>query len=216
MHWNSIDVDKFKTTDENKDKFKKELVQEFNVDADKPIILFVGNRIKRKNVELLIEAKKEMSMKANLVIVGDGPQSEELKAKCEKEHIEDVYFTGTRRDVEDIIPSCDLLVLPSFSESFGLVLIEALSCGKPVIGSNVGGIKEIITEDVGLLIDPNDPSDLANAIDRVLSDEKLMERFKSNARDRAKEICSDQAPAANVGSRSRRTLRKRFSRCCTR
>ena len=194
LHWNSIDVSKFKTTEENKDKFKKELVQEFGIDADKPIILFVGNIIKRKNVELLIDAKKEMSVEANLVIVGDGPQSKELKEKCEKEDIQNVYFTGTRRDVEDVIPSCDLLVLPSFSESFGLVLIEALSCGKPVIGSNVGGIKEIITEDVGLLIDPNDPTDLANAIDRVLSDDELMERFKSNARDRAKDFGETKLP----------------------
>ena len=149
-----------------------------------------------------------MSVEANLVIVGDGPQSKELKEKCEKEDIQNVYFTGTRRDVEDVIPSCGLLVLPSFSESFGLVLIEALSCGKPVIGSNVGGIKEIITEDVGLLIDPNDPTDLANAIDRVLSDDELMERFKdrvlsddelmerfkSNARDRAKDFGETKLP----------------------
>ena len=159
LHWNSIDVNKFKTTEENKDKFKK-----------------------------------EMSVEANLFIVGDGPQSKELKEKCEKEDIQNVYFTGTRRDVEDVIPSCGLLVLPSFSESFGLVLIEALSCGKPVIGSNVGGIKEIITEDVGLLIDPNDPTDLANAIDRVLSDDELMERFKSNARDRAKDFGETKLP----------------------
>ena len=194
LHWNAVDVDKFKTTKENEGKFRKELVHKFNIAADKPIILFVGNIIKRKNVELLIDAKKEMSVEANLVIVGDGPQSKELKEKCEKEDIQNVYFTGTRRDVEDVIPSCGLLVLPSFSESFGLVLIEALSCGKPVIGSNVGGIKEIITEDVGLLIDPNDPTDLANAIDRVLSDEELMERFKSNARDRAKDFGETELP----------------------
>ena len=97
-------------------------------------------------------------------------------------------------DVEDIIPSCDLLVLPSFTESFGLVLIEALACGKPVIGSNVGGIKEIITEDVGLLIDPNDSTDLANAIDRILTDNDLMEKFKSNARNRAKDFAETKLP----------------------
>ncbi|MBE6512453.1 MAG: glycosyltransferase family 4 protein [Methanobrevibacter olleyae] len=198
LHWNSIDVTKFKTTEENKDKFKKELVQEFSIDPNKPIILFVGNIIKRKNVGLLIEAKKEMSVEANLVIVGDGPLSKELKEKYEKEHdegnLDNVYFTGSRKDVEDIIPSCDLLVLPSFSESFGLVLIEALSCGKPVIGSDVGGIKEIITEDVGLLIDPNDPSDLAKSIDRILSDEELMEKFKSNARNRAKDFGETKLP----------------------
>ena len=71
LHWNSVDVSKFKTTEENKDKFKKELVQEFNIDADKPIILFVGNIIKRKNVDLLIEAKKEMKSSFSLFDIGD-------------------------------------------------------------------------------------------------------------------------------------------------
>ena len=194
LHWNAVDIDKFKTTKENEDKFKKELVQEFNIAADKPIILFVGNLIKRKNVDLLLEAKKEMDTDAYLVIVGDGPLLEQLKAKVEKEHLDNVYFTGSRRDVEDIIPSCDLLVLPSLSESFGLVLIEALACGKPVIGSNVGGIKEIITEDVGLLINPNDSKDLANAIDRIFSDKDLMEKFKSNARNRAKDFAEVKLP----------------------
>lgn len=189
LHWNAVDVNKFKTTKENESKFKEELVQEFNIDENKPIILFVGNLIKRKNPDLLLEAKKKMKSEANLVFVGDGPLMKDLKAKCEKEtggKLDNVYFIGPRRDVEDIIPSCDLLVLPSLSESFGLVLIEALACGKPVIGSNIGGIKEIITEDVGLLIEPNDSEDLAKSIDRILSDEELMEKFKSNARDRAK------------------------------
>lgn len=198
LHWNAVDVNKFKTTKENESKFKKELVQEFNIDDDKPIILFVGNVIKRKNVDLLLEAKKRMDTKANLVIVGDGPLLGQLKAKAENEHhegtLENVCFTGSRTDVEDIIPSCDLLVLPSFSESFGLVLIEALSCGKPVIGSNVGGIKEIITEDVGLLIDPNDSEDLAKAIDKIFSDKDLMEKFKSNARNRAMDFAETKLP----------------------
>ena len=198
IHWNSVDMNKFKTTKENEDKFRRELVQEFNVDEDKPIILFVGNIIKRKNVDLLIEAKKQIQNNASLVFVGDGPYLEKLKNKVEHEclegNLDNVYFIGSRGDVEDIIPSCDLLVLPSFSESFGLVLIEALACGKPVIGSNIGGIKEIITEDVGLLIDPNDSKDLANAIDRILSDDDLREKFKSNARDRAKVFGETKLP----------------------
>ena len=203
LHWNSVDINKFKTTKENESKFRKELVHEFNIAADKPIILFVGNIIKRKNVDLLLEAKKQLNTKANLVVVGDGPLLEQLKAKAEKEYfdgnLENVYFTGSRTDVEDIIPSCDLLVLPSFTESFGLVsfglvLIEALACGKPVIGSNVGGIKEIITDDVGLLIDPNDSEDLTKAIDRILTDKNLMEKFKSNARNRAKDFAETKLP----------------------
>ncbi|MBR5504171.1 MAG: glycosyltransferase family 4 protein [Methanobrevibacter sp.] len=194
LHWNSVDIDKFKTTEENKDLFKKELIKEYNLDSDKPMILFVGNIIERKNVDLIIEAKKKLSSDANIVIVGDGPLLRKLKEKVKEEEIADVYFTGAKTNMEDIYPSCDLLVLPSFTESFGLVLIEALSCGKAVIGSNIGGIKEIITDDVGLLIDPNYTDDLVNAIDKILQDEDLLNKFKSNARNRAKDFSKTELP----------------------
>ena len=198
LHWNSVDIGKYLTTEENKDKFKKELMKEYSLDQDKPIILFVGNIIKRKNVDLIIEAKKQIKADANIVIVGDGPLLGKLKEKVKKESEEgkmsDVYFTGAKTNMEDIYPSCDLLVLPSFTESFGLVLIEALACGKPVIGSNIGGIREIITEDVGLLIDPHSSEDLANAIDKILQDEDLMNNFKSNARNRAKDFSKTELP----------------------
>ena len=178
LSWNSVDIDKF-SAKEN-DSFKKE-----NKLEDKPIVLFVGNLIKRKNVDSLLEAKKIAHSDYYLVIVGDGPQFKKLMKKVEDENIRDVIFTGSRNDVENIIPSCDLLVLPSLSESFGLVLIEALACGKPVIGSNVGGITEIINDDVGLLVDPNKVSSIASAIDRLVNDEDLRLVLSLNARNRA-------------------------------
>ena len=176
--WNSVDIDKFSPN--NDYSFKKEFKLE-----DKPIVLFVGNLIKRKNVDSLLEAKKIAYSDYYLVIVGDGPLFKKLNKKVEEENIRDVIFAGSRNDVENIIPSCDVLVLPSFSESFGLVLIEALACGKPVIGSNVGGITEIITEDVGLLVNPNKISSIASAIDNVINDDDLRNSLSSNARDRA-------------------------------
>ncbi|MDL2246504.1 glycosyltransferase family 4 protein [Methanobrevibacter sp. OttesenSCG-928-K11] len=187
IYWNSVDIDKFKPN--NDYKFKKEM----NLN-DKPIVLFIGNIIKRKNVNSLIEAKKLSKTDYNLVIVGDGPLLKSLKEKVAKENIKDVVFTGKRNDIEDIIPSCDLLVLPSYSESFGLVLIEALACSKPVIGSNVGGIKEIITDDVGLLVDPNNNKEISSKIDLILNDEKLKENFKENARLRAKKFSKVEIP----------------------
>ena len=117
-----------------------------------------------------------------------------VESKVENENISDVRFLGSRSDVENIIPGCDVLVLPSFSESFGLVLIEALACGKPVIGSNVGGISEIITDDVGLLIDPNDSSTLARAIDKVIGDEEFRQNLASNARKRAIDFSKVEIP----------------------
>ncbi|MBQ2831508.1 glycosyltransferase family 4 protein [Methanobrevibacter sp.] len=177
--WNSVDIDKF-SLKEN-DSFKQE-----NKLVDKPIVLFVGNLIRRKNVESLIEAKKIANSDYYLVIVGDGPLYKKLNKKVEDENVRDVIFTGSRNDVENIIPSCDVLVLPSFSESFGIVLIEALACGKPVIGSDVGGITEIINEDVGLLINPNKVSSIASAIDKVINDEEYRVALSLNARSRAK------------------------------
>ena len=178
INLNSVDIEKFSQNGD--DSFKNELGLE-----DKPIVLFVGNLIKRKNVDSLLEDKKISNSNYYLVIVGDGPLFKKLKKRVEEENIRDVIFTGSRNDVERIIPSCDVLVLPSFSESFGLVLIEALACGKPVIGSNVGGITEIITDDVGLLVNPNKVSSIAGAIDTVINDDEFRYSLSSNARARA-------------------------------
>ena len=178
LSWNSVDINRFST--KSNDSFKKEYKLE-----DKPIVLFVGNLIKRKNVDSLLEAKKVANSDYYLVVVGDGPLFKKLTKKVEEEHIRDVIFTGSRDDVEDIIPRCDVLILPSFSESFGLVLIEALACGKPVIGSDVGGISEIITDDVGMLIDPTKVSSIAMAVDRMINDENLRLILSMNARNRA-------------------------------
>ncbi len=178
LSWNSVDINKFSS--KANDSFKKE-----NKLEDKPIVLFVGNLIKRKNVESLLEAKKVSQSDYYLVIVGDGPLFKKLSKKVEEENIHDVIFTGSRNDVENIIPSCDVLVLPSYSESFGLVLIEALACGKPVIGSDVGGITEIINNDVGLLVNPNKVSSIAKAIDTIIGDDDFRLILSLNARNRA-------------------------------
>lgn len=191
LSWNSVDINKFSNRED--DSFKKE----FGL-TDKPIVLFVGNLIKRKNVDSLLEAKKIANSDYYLVVVGDGPLFKKLKKKVEDENIRDVIFTGARDDVECIIPSCDVLVLPSLSESFGLVLIEALACGKPVIGSDVGGITEIITEDVGLLVNPNKIPSIAKAIDKMINDENFRYVLSLNARPRAMDFSTVTIPYDEV------------------
>ena len=183
LYWNSVDINKFS-------KDNKNLLDNHG----KPIVLFVGNIVKRKNVNLILEAKKQSKTDYELVIVGDGPLKKDLENKVKTENISDVRFLGSRRDVENIIPGCDVLVLPSFSESFGLVLIEALACEKAVIGSDVGGISEIITDDVGLLIDPNDSSSLSDAIDKIIGDDGFRNKLSSNARKRAIDFSKVEIP----------------------
>ena len=191
LSWNSVDINKFSNSEDN--SFKKEFKLK-----DKPIVLFVGNLIKRKNVDSLLEAKKVANSDYYLVVVGDGPLFKKLSKKVEDENIRDVIFTGSRNDVEHIIPSCDVLVLPSFSESFGLVLIEALACGKPVIGSNVGGITEIINENVGMLVNPNKIPSIAKAIDIMVNDDDLRHILSLNARNRALDFSEVVIPYEEV------------------
>lgn len=199
LNWNTVDINEFKIANNDSDHHSKNnsnynFKNELNIPKDKPIILFVGNIIKRKNVATIIDAKKQLKSGCVLVVVGDGPLLNSLKEKVKVENVEDVIFTGARNDIANVIQNSDLLILPSYSESFGLVLIEALACGKPVIGSNVGGIKEIITDDVGLLVEPTDFRGLANSIDLILSDKKLREKFQSNARNRAMDFSEVDIP----------------------
>lgn len=190
IHHNSVDISKFKI--ENDYNFRGELERDYNLNNDYPIVAFVGNLIPRKNVNSLIDAKRLSDIPYNLLVVGDGPEAKRLKEQSKD--LDNIYFVGSRGDVENILPSCDMLILPSHSESFGLVLIEALACGKAVIGSNVGGIKEIINEDVGLLIDPENPSTINEEITKILTNEDLKNKFESNARSRAMDFAKVEIP----------------------
>ncbi len=190
IHHNAVDITKFKPNSDN--IFRKELEKDYGLNNDYPILLFVGNLIDRKNVDGLIEAKKLSKTNYNLVIVGRGPEMKKLKDQSQD--VDNVYLTGARGDVDKIIPSSDIVILPSHSESFGLVLIEALACGKGVIGSYAGGISEIITPDVGLLVNSEDFQSIADAIDKVFSDDDLKNKFSENARERAKVFSNMEIP----------------------
>ncbi|KZX14600.1 glycosyltransferase family 4 protein [Methanobrevibacter filiformis] len=192
INLNAVDINKFKP--DNSYLFKKELIKDYDIIENQAIILYVGRLDKEKNVESLIEAKKHLKTPSTLVIVGYGPLENNLKEKIKKEKISNVIFTGKRKDIENIIPSSDILVLPSFYESFGIVLIEALSCGKPVIGSDIKSIRSIITEDVGLLIDPNNTKDITNKIDLILTNKDLKKKMEKNARQRALLFSKIQIP----------------------
>ena len=106
---------------------------------------------------------------------------------------------GYRADVLDIMFALDLLVLPSHSEAFGRVLVEAMAAGKPVIGANVGGIPEIIEDGVtGLLFPPHSPDDLAQAIIKILQDPDLAHRMGAAGRERAKIRFSPERYVAEI------------------
>jgi glycosyltransferase involved in cell wall biosynthesis len=108
-------------------------------------------------------------------IVAGGGDIEELK-KINS----DVYFLGERSDIPKIMQDLDVFVMASRNEPFGLVTVEAMASGTPVVAANSGGTAEIIVDGVnGLLFPPEDPARLAQAVIKVLTDNKLAGKLKA-------------------------------------
>jgi L-malate glycosyltransferase len=186
--YNAVDVERFRP--DQMSTFKKEM----NIDSQKPVVLFVGNLVWQKGVEYLIRTKEFLNENAEIVIVGDGPLLDELKAIVEFEKMEGIIFTGARNDIEKIMPAADIVVVPSISESFGIVILEAMASGKPVVATNVGGIPEVVNKEIGIIVNPEDPVGLAEAIDKILQDKELQEKMGKTARKQVMKYASIKIP----------------------
>ncbi len=145
-----------------------------------------------KNYELAIEALPELlasDKNVKLVIVGDSPlgsYKEKLRQLIRTKGLEDnVVFLGGRKDVDDIYPAFDIFVHPSFSEGGPGAVLEAMCAGLPIIASNVGGTKDLLADDCGILISPDDRQELADALKRMMNDPELRNEYGRRAKARA-------------------------------
>lgn len=153
---------------------------------NKKVVLFAGRLAEKKGVTYLIEAVKDLDVQ--LVIVGDGPLREELENQA-KPQGNKVLFLGskTHEELSTIYASADIFVAPSITakdgdqEGFGLVIIEAMASGLPVVASKSGGIVDIITHgENGLLSPEKDVKSIARNIDSLLKNESLYNQLVKN------------------------------------
>jgi glycosyltransferase involved in cell wall biosynthesis len=122
------------------------------------------------------------------VLVGDGPLRPELEREARNLGLGDnVLFLGDRRDIPAVLASLDITVLPSASESLSNGILESMAAGVPVVANRVGGNCELVTEDRGVLVPPNDEEALCGAIDRLLRDAPLRRVLGRNATAFARE-----------------------------
>lgn len=145
--------------------------EKLSLPQDKRILFGLGILTERKGFQYLVEAMSHIAKDKSDVLCyigGSGPYREHLEMMIHEFHLEDEVFLLGRVSDEDLpvwMNACDLFVLPSLNESFGVVNIEALACGKPVVATNVGGIPEIIcTKDYGLLCEPGNIDDLTEKL----------------------------------------------------
>ena len=156
------------------------------------VILFVGRLAEKKGVSYLIEAMKEVD--AKLVIVGKGTLETELKRQAQEQGSKIIFLGAkTHEELKVIYASADIFVAPSITakdgdkEGFGLVFLEAMASGLPVIGSNSGGIPDIVQNGInGFLTEEKNAYDIANKINFLLAHQDIYEQIRHGAIETAK------------------------------
>lgn len=158
-----------------------------------PIILAVGRLVGYKGLIYLVEAMKYIQ--AKLLLIGTGPLRDKLEASAIECCVSDkIRFLGSVDDVRPFYRASSIFVLPSISraEAFGLVQLEALSAGVPVINTNVeSGVPEVSVDGVtGITVPPRDPAALARAVNRLLADPPLRRKMGEAGRARVETLFS--------------------------
>lgn len=174
------------------------------------VLMHVSNFRKVKNLPVVVKVFNEVQkhVPSRLVLVGDGPEREAAERHAEALGIgERVEFLGDQEYIADLLPAADVFLLPSQHESFGLAALEAMSCGVPVVGSNIGGLPEVIVhEETGFLCDPNDVDCMKAIVLGLLKDDALRRKIGEAARDRAVRLFNRERIVAQYVSGYQRLL----------
>jgi len=176
------------------EKPKSEFRKKYGIPKDEKLIICVARMDKLKGQHVLIEAASRLDLNYRIAFIGNGSFSKEvlkvnekeeyhkeLKSKCDSLGISNkVIFTGaiSRDMLMAAYSECDVVVLPSIQEGFGLAITEGMAFGKPVIGTATGGIPtQIWPGSNGYLVEPNNPASLGEAIRYILSNEEVAKKM---------------------------------------
>jgi glycosyltransferase involved in cell wall biosynthesis len=181
--------------------------------ADAYVVGTLGRLTEQKGHAVLLRAVSRLTPgmpRLALFIAGQGPLRADLEAEAESLGIRDrVAFVGMRRDRETLYAAMDLFVLPSLWEGLSLALVEAMGAGRPIVATDVGGNPEVLQDDTGQLVRPNDVQALARAIERALRDEESARRMGTAAAKLARSKFSIEQHVCQIAALYRRGLAER-------
>lgn len=153
-------------------------------------LLFVGNDWHRKGVKyLLLAFKKALEKAPNLILTMTGPPQEPFVSMAKKLKVDrHIVYAGNveEKRLAQLYAQCDIFVLPSFHEGFGIPIIEAMAFGKPVITTTMVGCQVVEDGKNGFVFEPGDYQSIATTINNLLTDRKLYEEISKNAAEKAK------------------------------
>lgn len=179
---NGVDIGKYKRRE------NPSILERYNI--SKPYVLFLGRLSRQKGVFDAVEASRSLPKGVKLVLVtGKADEiklEEELDRKVKAtENILWINKMLSEAEVVALYSSCSVFVSPSVYEPFGIMNLEAMACSRPVVSTRVGGIQDVVVDgETGLIVNPGSPSDLAEAINRILADKGLAEKMGRAGRKR--------------------------------
>jgi alpha-1,6-mannosyltransferase len=143
------------------------------------LLVYAGRFTPEKKLGVLIDAVRKLGRPYHLVLVGSGAELPRFP------QITYVPFKRDQRQLARLLASCDVLVHPGDCETFGLIVLEAMACGLPVVGTTGGGVAELVDEDTGILAQPNNADSLAEAIEAIYA--RDLAQLGINARRKAQD-----------------------------
>jgi len=150
---------------------------------DTRLLIYAGRFTPEKKLDVLLEAVRLLGSSYHLIVVGGGaPASSPLPQQA---NVTQLPFKRDQRQLARLLASCDLLVHPGDCETFGLIVLEAMACGLPVVATNGGGVAELVDTETGILAEPNSVDSLAGAIEAIYG--RDMRRMGEAARRKAAE-----------------------------
>jgi glycosyltransferase involved in cell wall biosynthesis len=156
------------------------------------IITFVGRLIAVKGVDLLIKAVKDIKHKINVLIVGDGPERENLENMIKNLGLNrKVIFAGWRTDIPAILRATDIFVLPSYSEGLPIALLEAMAAGKACVVTDIG--LPVKNGENAIVIKPGNVAELKEALEYLIENKELREKLGKNAKNEASKFSWNKA-----------------------
>lgn len=184
-----VDIERFSPNRFSADQ-KANLRRSLHIDESDKILLFVGRVTKEKGILELFEATKytiQQGHKVVLIVVGPFEQHNEKEVRSIATKLCDdrIRFVGFQEDPESYMAITDLLCLPSYREGFGTVVIEAAAMQVPVVGTNIYGLTDAVVDgETGVLVEPKNASQLAEAIEKLISNDTLRNKLGRQAKER--------------------------------
>lgn len=188
--YHGVDIHKFK-----ENKLKLNIKHSLGIKNGERIIMCVARLYPVKGIDRLIKAIPVILERGNIikvVLVGNGAHKKEYEKLAHSLGVKSkVLFLGVQENVEALLNAADVFCLSSVTESLSFAILEAMAVGKPVVATKVGGVPEVVVNEItGLLVSPGNTRQLAYAINRLVEDKPLAKTLGENARNRIKEIFS--------------------------